>query len=58
MPPEYDPEASEVKEGVVNGDQVLVTNQQSAELPKPLIGSLHDPSALVAAKFSATFIAP
>ena len=37
---------------------MLVTNQQSAELPKPRIGSLHDPSALVAAKFSAIFIAP
>jgi len=37
---------------------MLVTNQQSAELPEPCIGSLHDPSALVAAKLSAIFIAP
>ena len=37
---------------------MLVTNQQSAELPKPRIGSLHDPSALIATKLAAIFIAP
>jgi len=58
MPPECDPEAGEVKEGVVNGEQMLVTNQQSAELPEPRIGSFHDPSALVAAELAANFIAP
>jgi len=58
MPPECDPEAGEVKEGVVNGEQMLVTNQQSAKLPEPCIGSFHDPSALVAAELAAIFIAP
>jgi len=37
---------------------VLVTNQQSAKLPEPCIGSLHNPSALVAAKLAAIFMAP
>jgi len=37
---------------------MLVTNQQSAELPEPRIGSFHDPSALVAAELAAIFIAP
>ena len=36
---------------------MLVTNQQSAELPVPRIGSFHDPSALVAAELAAIFIA-
>jgi len=58
MPPECDPEAGEVNEGVVNGEQMLVTNQQSAKLPEPCIGSFHDPSALVAAELAAIFIAP
>jgi len=58
MPPERYPEAREVKEGVVNGEQMFVTNQQSAELPEPCIGSFHDPSALIAAELAAIFIAP
>jgi len=58
MPPERYPEAREVKEGVVNGEQMLVTNQQSAELPEPRIGSFHDPSALIATELAAIFIAP
>ena len=37
---------------------MLVTNQQSAKLPEPCIGSFHNPSALVAAEFAAIFIAP
>ncbi len=35
MPPERYPEARKVKEGVVNGEQMLVTKQQSAELAEP-----------------------
>src|SRR5579863_282531 len=58
MPPECYPEAREVKEGVVNGEQMLVTNQQPAELPEPCIGSFHDPSALIATEFAAIFVAP
>ena len=37
---------------------MLVTNQQSAKLPEPCIGSFHNPSALVAAEFAGIFIAP
>ena len=58
MPPERYPEAREVKEGVVNGEQMFVTDQQSAELPEPRIGSLYDPSALIATELAAIFIAP
>jgi hypothetical protein len=57
MPPECYPEAGEVKEGVVDGEQMLVTNQQSAELPEPCIGSFHDPSALITTDLAAIFIA-
>jgi hypothetical protein len=58
MPPECDPEAREVKEGAVNGEQMLVTNQQSAKLSEPCVGSFHNPSALVSAELAAIFIAP
>ena len=58
MPPECDPEAGEIKEGVVNGEQMLVTNQQSAKLPEPCIGSFHNPSALVAVDLADIVIAP
>jgi hypothetical protein len=44
-----DPEASEIEEGPVDGEEMFMTNQQSAELSKPCIGSLDDPTALVAA---------
>jgi len=37
---------------------MLVTNQQSAELSKPGICPLHDPSALIATEFAAIFKAP
>ena len=58
MPPECDPETGEVKEGVVNGEQMLVTNQQSAKLSEPCVGSFHNPSALVSAELAAVLIAP
>jgi len=35
-----------------------MTNQEAAKLSEPGIGSLHDPSALVAAELAAIFIAP
>ena len=35
-----------------------MTNQQSAELSKPCIGSLDDPTALVVAQFSAILVSP
>ncbi len=37
---------------------MLVTNQQSAKLPEPSIGSFQNPSAFVAAELAAIFIAP
>lgn len=37
---------------------MLMTNQESAKLSEPGIGSLHDPSSLVAAEFAAIFISP
>jgi hypothetical protein len=58
MPPERDPEAGQVKEGVVDGEQMFMTNQQAAKLSEPRIGSLHYPPAFVAAEFAAVFIAP
>src|SRR5581483_6464737 len=58
IPPQRDPEASEVEESVVGGDQMLMTNQQSAELAEPGVGSLHDPSPPVATKFTSVFVSP
>jgi hypothetical protein len=37
---------------------MFMTNQQSAELTEPSIGSFDNPSALVAAQFPAIFISP
>src|ERR1035438_6348824 len=58
IPPERDPEASQVEEGTVGGEQMLMTHQQAAELTEPGIGSFHDPAALVAPQFAFIFIAP
>ena len=35
-----------------------MTNQQSAELPEPGVGSFHDPAALVAPQLAPIFVAP
>jgi hypothetical protein len=35
-----------------------MTNQQSAKLPEPSVGPLHDPVALVAAEFASIFVPP
>jgi hypothetical protein len=40
IPPERNPEANEVKESAVGGEQMLMTNQQAAELTEPGMGSL------------------
>ena len=37
---------------------MLMTNQQSAELTEPGVGSFHDPAALVASQFASIFVAP
>src|SRR5271169_3996136 len=58
IPPERNQEASEVKESAVGGKQMLMTNQQAAELSEPGMGSFHDPAALVAPQFAFIFIAP
>lgn len=51
------PEASDIEEGTVSGEQVFMTNQQSAELAEPGIGSLHDPAPFIAAHFASIFVA-
>ena len=37
---------------------MLMTNQQSAELSKPCVGSLHDPAAFVSSEFASIFVTP
>jgi len=37
---------------------MLVADQQSAELTEPGIGSLHDPTSLIAAQFAPIFVSP
>ncbi len=37
---------------------MLMTNQQSAALPKPSIGSLHNPAADVTPQLASIFVAP
>jgi len=37
---------------------MLMTNQQSAKLAKPRVGSLHDPAPLVAAEFASILVPP
>src|SRR5664280_1046913 len=44
IPPESNPEAGEVEEGTVGGEQMLMTHQQATELTEPGIGSFHDPA--------------
>jgi hypothetical protein len=43
------PEAREVEEGSISGEQMLMTDQQASELAKPGVGSFDDPTPLVAA---------
>lgn len=42
------PEAGEIEESAVGGEQLLMADQQAAELTEPGIGSLHNPAANVA----------
>jgi len=56
--PQRDPETSEVEEGAIGGEQMLMTHQQSSELTEPSIGSFDDPSPFVAAHFPSIFIPP
>ena len=56
--PQRDPEASDVEEGSVGGEQMLMANQQSAELTKPCVRSLYDPTAFVSPQFASIFVAP
>jgi hypothetical protein len=50
MSPQCDPETGPVKEGAVDGEQMLMTNQQAAKLSQPGMGSFYIPSAPVAAR--------
>jgi hypothetical protein len=52
------PEASEIEEGAVSGEQMLITDQQSSELTEPRIGSLHNPAAFMTPQFVPIFVAP
>ena len=56
--PERNPEAGEIEEGAIGGEQMLVTNQQAAELAEPGIGSLHNPATRVPPQFASIFVAP
>src|SRR5271157_5420347 len=58
IPPERDPEASEVEEAVVDGEQMLMTNQQPTKLSKPRVGALHNPATNVTPQFASIFVAP
>jgi hypothetical protein len=58
MPSERIPKAGEVKERVVDEDQMFMTNQQAAKLPEPRIGSFYDPSTLVSTESATVLIAP
>jgi hypothetical protein len=45
------PEAGKVEEGAIAGEQMLMTHEQAAELTQPGVGSLDDPTPLVAPRF-------
>src|SRR5208282_1570804 len=52
------PEAGNVEESAISGEQMLITHQQSSELAKPGVGSFDDPTPLVATQFAPIFVAP
>src|SRR5229473_961207 len=52
------PEAGQLEEGAVGGEQMLMTNQQSSELTEPGVGSFHNPAALITPQFAPVFVAP
>jgi len=56
--PQRNPEASDVEEGSVGGEQMLMANHQSAELTKPCVGPLYDPTAFISSEFPSIFVAP
>ena len=49
--------ACEIEEGAVGGEEMFMTDEQSAELSKPCVGSFDDPSALVTSQFPTVLIA-
>jgi hypothetical protein len=52
------PEAREVEEGAVSSKQMLMTNQQPAELTEPSVCALHYPAAQVPPRFASIFMPP
>ena len=52
------PEAREVEEGAVSGEQMLMTNQQPTKLTKPGVGSLHNPAANISPQLAPVFVTP
>ena len=55
--PQGNPGASEIEEGALSGEQMLMTDQQAWELAKPGVGSFDDPTPFVAAQFAPIFVA-
>ncbi len=47
-----------MEEGFVGGEEVLMTNEESAELTEPCVGPLDDPSALVSSQLATIFVLP
>jgi hypothetical protein len=52
------PEAGDIEEGAISGEQMLMAHQQSSELSQPGVSSFDDPTSLVAAQFAPIFVAP
>ncbi len=46
-----------MEEGFVGSDQVLVSDEESAELSEPSVGAFYDPASFVSSELCAVFIA-
>ena len=55
--PQGNPGASEIEEGALSGEQMLMTDQQASELTKSCVGLLHDPAPLVTPRVAPIFVA-
>jgi hypothetical protein len=54
--PQRNPEAREVEEGPIGGEQMLMAHQQAAKLTQPGVGSLHDPAPFIASHFPSILV--
>ena len=57
-PAQGNPEAGEVEEGAVGGEQMFMANQQPAELTEPRVGAFDDPAAFVSSQLASVLVAP